>query len=226
MIESEGSTISMSTSIVLPTTLPYPPGNSPFHVKGSVYVGLRRRLDAELPGGLRRIVHRLGDPELEKFCLQAFLSNAWYDYFPLLLIARAATIAHMKDTADKRSFEQVIEDDAAKHAESDLGGVYKILLRFTSPESAMRRQSYVLRQYYDFGAIEVQKLEEGLSELYVRGWPTIGLPLLRAYNCAFTHRIVVLSGGRDPHSEWGEVEPDGTMAGVDLGKVFVRTTWK
>jgi hypothetical protein len=216
----------MESRIPLPATLPFPPGESPFHTKGSVWLGARRQAELDFAGGMDGLAATLGDPALAAFCKQRFLSNAWYDYLPILLVVRATALAHMRNQDDLRSLEQLLEGSAAQHAERDLGGVYKILLRFTSPEAAMRRLPQVTQQYYDFSASEVTVPEPGVAETLITGWPAIALPMLKIYNAAFMHRLIALSGGRNPAAEWRLPEPDGSKAGVSLIKIRVRTTWK
>ena len=211
--------------IVLPTRMPFAPGKSPFHVKGSVYQGVRRRTEMEYAGGLDALVKTLGDPELESFCKQKFLPSGWYDYLPLLLIARAATIALMHNSADKRAFDEVMRDSANQHAQADLGGIYKLLLRFTSPEVAMRRTPAVHKQYYDFGTCTVDISQKGRAETWIYGWPELALSFFPVYNRAFVDRLIILAGGENPRAEWDAPIPDGATAGVPLVKVRVMTTW-
>src|SRR5215831_20665518 len=107
--------------VSLPPTLPFPAGQGPFRIKGSVYAGVKARYAKQYPGGLDGLAQLIGDPDLETFCKQKFLSSGWYDYLPLLLIARAGTIALMNNSADRRSYDEVLRSDAQRHAEDDLG---------------------------------------------------------------------------------------------------------
>ena len=211
--------------ISLPIKIPFAPGKSPFRVKGSVYVGVRKRTEEDFEGGFDALVRGLGDPELTAFCQQKFLPSGWYDYLPLLLIARAVTVALMKNSADKRTFDEVMRASAVKHAQQDLGGIYKLLLRFTSPETAMLRLPSVHKQYYDFSYLTVNMLRPNVAETWVYGWPEIALSFFQVYNRAFLDRLIVLAGGQDPIAEWDVPEPDGETAGMKLVKVRARTSW-
>jgi len=211
--------------VSLPPTLPFPAGQGPFRIKGSVYAGVKARYAKQYPGGLDGLAQLIGDPDLETFCKQKFLSSGWYDYFPMLLLARARGLYEVKARGQKASYDDVVDSSASSHAEADLGGIYKILLKFMSPEAAMGRMPGVHRQYFDFGETTINRIEKGVSDLTISGWPDLAFPFYRSYATAFVHRLIVLSGGISPRAEWDPPIPDGERSGVRLVAARVRTTW-
>ena len=205
--------------MAFPTRLPVPAGTSPFHIKGSAYKGLRSRQVKPVPGGLERVLEVIDDPVAREFLGQHFMANQWYDYLPVLLLAGAAI------AVTGRPAEEYVTEGATLHAENDLRGVYTVLLFFTSPETAMRRMPIVHRQYFDFGSTEVRIVEKGVAETVISGWPAIAAPFFQLYTTEFVHRLLVLSGGKDPQARWAKPEPDGEKAGIPLFRLRVRTTW-
>jgi hypothetical protein len=207
--------------LVLPATLPMPAGKSPFHIKGSAYSGLRSRQAKLVPGGLEAVLKFIDDPVAREFMKQKFMPSAWYDYLPVLLLARASIAAAGREA----EAEEFLTESAILHAEGDLGGVYKLLLFFTAPEAAMRRMPLINKQYFDFGRTEVQIAEKGIADSIISGIPAIAAPFYQLYVGEFVHRLLVLSGGKDPRAKWAVPVPDGEKAGIPLVRLSVRTTW-
>jgi hypothetical protein len=205
--------------LVLPTKLPVPAGKSPFHIKGSAYSGLRTRQVKMVPGGLEAVLKLVEDAETRDFLRQKFMPTEWYDYLPVLVLAGAAVAASGREADD------IISEGAIKHAEQDLGGVYRILLFFTTPETAMRRMPVVHKQYFDFGDADVRIVGKGVAESFITGVPAIAAPFYELYVGEFVNRLLVLSGGKNPHAQWAEPEPDGEKAGIQTVEIRVRTTW-
>jgi len=47
--------------------IPFAPGESPFHVKGVVYLGLREYFAEQIPGGIEAVSKELHDEALRTF---------------------------------------------------------------------------------------------------------------------------------------------------------------
>src|SRR6185503_16213809 len=83
--------------------LPFPPGESPFHIKGEFYRQLCEWIsfhDARCQGGVTRVLEREG---LRAFAGQAFLSSAFYDILPLPRIVMAVAEARGRDVRELAS---------------------------------------------------------------------------------------------------------------------------
>ena len=210
--------------LLFPTKLPFAPGASPFHIKGSVYVSTLRRTAETAPDGLARAIAALDDPALQAFFRQKFLAGGWYDYLPILMFARITNVLVVGSTKEQ-ALEERLQWTAKLHAEQDVGGLYKFLLRFTSPEAAMQRMPGIYRQYYDFGRVETTILGEGVADSVVHGWPELAARFFQIYNREFNDRVLVLAGARDTKAVYAPFEPDGETAGVPLVRMRIRTTW-
>ncbi len=204
---------------LLPPKLPVPAGTSPFNIKGTAYSDLRFRTDKLVPAGFDRVVELIDDPTTREFFRQKFMPNKWYDYLPGIPFSRAVV------AATGRSPYETLKEHAAMHTERDLSGVYVVLLFFTSPETAMRRIPVIHKQYFDFGSTEVRIIDKGIAETHIHGWPAFAAPFNQIYSTEFVHRLVVLSGGKNPRAEWTEPEPDGEKNGIKTVRQHVRTTW-
>lgn len=206
--------------LVLPAELPFPAGKSPFRAKGSIYKGTKRSHIANVPGGTRAVAEAIEDPAVRAFYEQDFLANEWYDYLPVLPIGRAIV------KVQGGTPEEVLSEAAERHAERDLSGIYKVLLRFTSPEAAMKRMPRVTDQYFEFLRTEVEVPEPGVAISTIHGMPDIVGPFYRIYVGAFVHRLIELAGGRNPVAIWEQPAPAGFKAGIQLVRMRVRTMWK
>jgi hypothetical protein len=209
----------------LATELPLAPGTSPFRVKGSVYRRVLERLDHDVPGGAAATIELVpGTDEVRAFFRQHFLIGGWYDYLPLVLLAHADIAVNAPLMKPGLSEEAILGELARRHAEMDLKGIYKVLLRVTAPRTAIARMAYVHRQYFSFGSLDIQ-ISRGRADTEVGGWPAVAAPLFRIYNSAFAQRLLNLSGARRVIGEWQPPKPDGERSGVPLVRIRGSITW-
>src|SRR4051812_46421357 len=100
----------------------FPPGESPFRVKGVTYRNFVDYVEQELEGGLAKFLAELREPELRTFAAQPFLPSGWYDTLPIVSLCNAAALAKGQPA---RTFVQGLSRFAA---ERDTKGVYRFLL--------------------------------------------------------------------------------------------------
>src|SRR5215471_2976045 len=198
--------------------LPFPVGQSPFRAKGVTWIG-RQEYDARhVPGGGAAVVNALIDPEMRAFAQQPLLASSWYDVFPLFRLTQVAaklcSVPHVK----------YLRDRAAWQAARDVRGIYKLLLRLTSPEKLAQRLVQVSSQYANFYRLENCVVSEGRMELDVTGLPRMLLDWYRAFANSFTDRLMLHAGALDMKIVLGPIEPDGQKAGVPLVRYHVTRT--
>jgi hypothetical protein len=199
--------------VSFPAALPFRPGTSPFLIKGSYYRELQERLlDWD------RIVEAIDDTAVREFGLQRFLATEWYDYLPVIMIARGLGI-YFGCPAD-----QAISEQAAKNARRQLSGIYKFVLSFASPEVGMRRMSNVYRQLYNFGRCEISISGDSAVSTYHQ-WPLMMAWLYQLTTDAWVGTLLGIAGASRVKRTWSAPVPDGTRDGVDLVRLEVRTTW-
>ena len=199
--------------------LPFPPGESPFHVKGNAYRGHVEYTDKHVPGGMKAAIERIQDEKLRAFFAQPFLASSWYDIFPLVAIGFVcARLAG-------RSFPDFLRARARQQAELDVGGVYRFLLSLASPETVVTKLPAVVAQYFDFGTVEVRRLGPRLYTAISHGWPR---PLAAWYApIQETYALYALesNGAKNPRAKLYPFAPEATERGLEVGAFRVELSW-
>jgi hypothetical protein len=196
-----------------PPALPFPPGKSPFEVKGSYYKELQDRL-VDWDG----IMNSVDDAAVRDFGRQRFLASEWYDYMPVLFMARGLGV-YLGCPADEAITEQAI-----RNAKRQVSGIYKFVLSFTSPELGMRRMRSVYRQIYNFGRCDIT-ISGNTAVASYHQWPAMMAWLYQVTTDAWVGTLLKVSGATRITRDWAEPVPDGIRDGVELVKLEVRTTW-
>src|SRR5262249_52692647 len=110
-------------------------------------------------------------------------------------------------------------------ADRDLGGIYKLLLKFTSPKEAMLRMPKVHPQYFNFGRGEILASGDTFTQTCIHGIPQGAAPFSQPLPAPFAPRLIALAGGKQVEAIWHPNVPDGTQAGLSLVKMSARTVW-
>jgi hypothetical protein len=196
----------------------FPPGESPFHAKGTLWLGIREFVEARVAGGVAGVADRLDAPH-RTFFLDMFLASGWYDALPLVLVAKAIASAMRLDVAEYQ------RTSALWHAERDMKGAYAPVLQVDTPEAVCRRFANIYALCYDFGRAEVVKEEprcihacasgmpEPLAEWWMRASESYMEPVLRA------------AGAVRPRLIWDSPVADGERHGMPLVRITSRTCW-
>jgi hypothetical protein len=201
-----------------PSNFPFPPGESPFHAKGMLWMGIRAYFDANVPGGAEAVGNEL-PPPFRDFWMQTFLPPAWYDIMPILTIADAAATTMGVDRME------YVRRSAVWHAEQDMNGVYKALLALGSPVAVCKRFGSLQQQIYDFGKAQLVREETNRVDSLAQGLPE---PLSWWWKRASESYVVTVlraAGAKSPRFVWLANEPDGTRDGVRLVRIPSYTTW-
>lgn len=199
--------------VEFPARLPFPPGQSPFLIKGSYYKELQDRL-VDWEG----IMKAVGDDAVRAFGTQRFLASEWYDYLPVIFMARGLG-QYLEVPAD-----QAISDQAIKNARRQLSGIYKFVLSFASPAMGMRRMRNVYRQIYNFGRCEIEVTENNAVASY-HEWPAMMAWVYQVTTDAWVGTLLNIAGATNIKRIWAPPVPDGTRDGVSLVRLEVQTTW-
>lgn len=147
--------------------LPAPPGQSPFKAKGVLYTGARQFYDRRVPGGCQAVGEHIQDDDLRAFFEQLFVSAGTYDILPLEPIsaaaAKAAGVPH----------RQLVEENARWMAKRDIHGVFRLLLKVSSPKNVALRLPRAAMQYFKFGEAEGSLGQSGQVQAVFRGIPSM-----------------------------------------------------
>ncbi len=199
---------------------PFPIGESPFHVKGGVYLGTQKYFASQVKGGLDALWAQIEDPQLLAFIQQKFLPSSWYDVLPVYELIRAEARA-----VGGLTIARYLVERAKFQVEQDIGGVYRFLLKIVSAESVAMRLPRMLTQVLDFGAHEAERVGPDRVDAHVTGYPAM---LWDWYSTAFqvySERALTLAGARDAAVRVRPAEPDGERDGVELIKFSLECRW-
>ncbi len=199
--------------------LPFPPGKSPFHIKGVAVEGFMKFVAARVPGGADAVAARIDDPAIRDYYRQPFLDSIWYDLLPFLHVYPAAASLMGLST------EKFVGEHAAWQVGRDARGVYKLLLLLATPEAVARRMGAAFSRYFDFTTVEVLSVTTGEVVSAVRALPSLLLPWYRASVDAGARTILAMAGARNLEAEYSPPEADGARSGVPLVRFQVRRTW-
>lgn len=196
----------------------YAPGESPFHVRGSTYLGMRDYVKANIAGGMDAVASALPDGPHRGFVRQMFVAVGWYDALPIRPVTEI--IAKL----ERRPWEQSVRARAQDTAIRDLTLVHRVLLAASSPERIVEKLQRAALQYFDFGESEIVEAERGHSKVVLRGVPQpLGpwfLPMLDGY----AGTLIARAGGKDPKVT-GRLIPRGTKDKIGLVDVHVDMSW-
>lgn len=198
---------------------PFAPGDGPFRTKGNVYRALLESADRRVPGNHRAVLASLTDPKLVRFFSQPFLAGASYDVLPLVPFGVVgARLVNMP-------YPEFVRGGAAFAAERDMRGIYKFLLRFTSPTAMVQRMPKILLQYFNFGRVEGRFLSERVYEAVVSDIPQpVNLWLMNVAH-GFMPIVMKAAGARDVRLVVGPATVDGRRHGIDLLRATLTLEW-
>lgn len=197
--------------------LPYPAGESPFHIKGEFYRQQSESIahhDARSGGALRRILAREG---LAEFASQQFLSSAMYDVLPLPRIVMAIAEARGRDV------RELAGTMGRAAVEGQMRGVYSRFLTRLSTETFGQRFDQVIKHFYDFGPVTIEPEPSG-ARLVRSGMPLCIAEWWSLVTVPFVVIPLTASGARDVAVEW-RIEPRGLDRGVPMGDVRWEVRW-
>jgi hypothetical protein len=197
----------------------FAPGNSPFHVKGSVWHGIREYVDERVAGGLGAVSARL-DAAHQAFFAGTFTNSGWYDLLPVVRVSQAIARAMGLDIAE------YMRVSAMWHAERDMKGAFAPVLRSDAPEAVCRRYASIHALLYDFGRAEVVGEEPRRVHACAYGLPEpIAGWWMRASE-SYLDPVLRAAGAREPRLAWRPIEADGEQFGVPLVRVASTTSWE
>jgi hypothetical protein len=142
------------------------PGKSPFLVKGLVYNGAKDYYEGHVRGGLQAVFDQISSEPLRAFFEQRFLPSVKYDILPILPISHAAA------QAQGIPQEQLVVDNARYLADQHINGIYKVLLKLSSPKRVASMLPRASIQYFDFGTARGQLLDNQTLRAIQTGVPS------------------------------------------------------
>lgn len=203
-----------------PVELPFPAGESPFHMKGLGYQTTLRWVRGRLRKQGRPLRTAFHDPGLVEFFEQRFLASAWYDVFPILALAEAG--ARLSDT-DVPTF---VRDLTAEQARNDTRGVYRFLLTLVSPQALARRLPKLTEQYFDFGGVDEESTDEpGQVVVVRRQMPHALVDWYEVAAGAYVREVLGLAGATTAGSRLLATWDDSPLHGLPTTAMRFEFSW-
>lgn len=196
---------------------PVPVGESAFRIKGGGFIGHMSWVDAHYPGGRAAFLATL-TPSMRAYFEQVFLALSFYD---LLALAAAG---HACAKALGMPYREFIAMRSRHQAKIDVEGMYRILLKLSSPRLIAPRIPKVMAQYFDFGEVRIKK-----EEAYGIAFDLVGIPLiltewmLGVYE-GFSEVLIAAAGGTAP-IVYCDVVRQGNAHGFGLATMKVEIRW-
>jgi hypothetical protein len=159
-------------------------------------------------------------PELREFASQMFVPLAWYDLMPVLEISKAVA------ATAQVSHAEYIRREAAWLGEQNMRGVYKLLLKLSSPEAVCKRFASIYSQLYDFGGVQTVDVQENAVSACAFGIPESLADWWMRATDAYLGVVLTAAGAKNPKIIWKALEPDGMLCGVALVRIPSTTVWK
>jgi hypothetical protein len=172
-------------------TPPVEPGKSPFHIRGTAYLGHLAWIDEHFPGG-RKAFLALLSPPMRDFFSQTFLAISMFDFLPL------ASAGQVCARALKMKFTEFIEMRGRHQAQVDIGGVYRVLLKVTSARLIASKLPGIMGKYFDFGSVRPISEEVRCVRFEVTGIPQMLFDWFYACYTGYVEVVVGAAGGHIP----------------------------
>lgn len=192
---------------------------TPFKLKGNVYHGTIEFFEASCPGGYRQLVDSVGDPALAEFLRQIFVSSAWYEatLLPRLVEAEAKVLG----------LEPLVylERRSRWQAERDISGVYRMLLRLTSPELVAARLPRAMMQMVNFGKAAIAEAGPKRYRGQVTGFPEALKEWFGTAVRVYAETALSLAGASNPSFRVTSVTPEPSHLGHAMCTMHIEMSW-
>jgi hypothetical protein len=198
----------------------FPPGKSPFRVKGVVFRNFFGYMEESLEDGRARVLAAIGDEAMRNFASQPFLAGTFYDTLPTMALCETGAALL------RQPFAAFVRAYSAYAAEKDTKGIYRMLLRLVSPQTIMERTPAAAKQYFDFVEASVEKLGPKSYRSVARGIPEIVAPFYMLVTESFLMHAIELAGAKRPLHRWLGQVSDGNREGVPLAKLQREISWQ
>jgi hypothetical protein len=198
-------------------TPPVPPGEGPFHTKATGYLGHMKWVDESYPGGRDAFMAQISPP-LRDWFTQQFFAMSFIDLMPLVCVG------HTCARSFRMGFYDFIVYRSKLQAEADLKGMYRALLKLSSPRLLAARVPTILAQYFDFGAMRLLEVEPYRATWELGSIPVVLGAWMAAANEGFSLALVKAAGGVAPHCEVSH-EPAASLNGYAACRLRVVMQW-
>lgn len=192
------------------------PGNSPFQVRGSLYLAVRDYVEGHVSGGMNAVVTAFPEGAHRDFAGQGFAAEEWYDALPLRPITEIAARLEGID------WEQAVQAHATHRAQSQLGMLGRMRVR--SPERAIEQFEREMLEGFNFGNTEVVETNQARVRVLFHEVPQPLGSWFMANARGFGLVLLEKAGGKQVAVS-GRLIPKGRKANIGLVDVRVDLDW-
>jgi hypothetical protein len=196
-----------------------PPGEGPFRVRGIVYAAVLRYVERRLPGGNMALREALHDDAIARFLDQIFVAATAYDISPLV---RVCVVAADLERVPAAIFTR---DRARESAKLDVPGIYRVLLKLTSPEAMAERLPRAFNRYFEPCRADATLVRRGGLESRLRDIPECMAGWYAAATDGFVSRALEMAGAKQPRFRWEREEAAGELEGMATVTLPFRVRW-
>ncbi len=164
-----------------------PLAESPYRVRGSLYLGTRSYFEANVPGGFAALLEALRPP-LRAFMMQDFAAREFYE------VMVAPELIDVEARVCGLSILRYLDRRTHWQAQRDLSGLATLVLRLSPPSFFMARLAAVMTDTFNFGAPEVHTVGHRHLRVEVRGVPQRLCAWLEHSLCVYGQAAVLASG--------------------------------
>jgi hypothetical protein len=196
---------------------PVPPGESPFHIRGTGYLGHLAWVDQQFPGG-RTAFLALLSPPMRTFFSQTFLAISMHDFLPL------ASAGQVCARALGMPFVEFVEMRARHQAQVDVAGVYRVLLKLTSARMIAAKLPGIMTKYFDFGETRALSDDPLCVKFEVTKVPEMLVDWFLGCYTGYVEVVVGAAGGQLPTLDF-HPSPTSELHGFAACKVVGTVRW-
>jgi hypothetical protein len=196
---------------------PVQPGEGPFHIKATGYLGHMRWVEASYPGGSQAYLEELS-PGVRAFFQQQFFAMSFIDIFPIVCAGGTCARAFRMTPYDFVAFR------SRNQAEQDLNGVYRAFLRLGNPRLLAVRVPSIFGQYFDFAQPKLLDSDSYHARFEFAGVPWLLADWVQAAYEGFSSVVLKAAGATAPNIE-AERVPAGTTKGYPSCRLVITNQW-
>lgn len=193
--------------------------DSPFRTKGVLYIGTQTFFAAQSPRGIELVAEQLPPGRLQDFIRQKFLAGGQYE------VLVVPTLIEAEARATGQTLDRYLLHRTRWQAERDIHGVYKLLLKLTSPETVITRLPKLITQMFNFGSSTVTMTGPKRADLTISGIPAMLVPWLMIGFKVYGETAVQLAGGKSV--TWTPLPPtvEAPNEGFSMRAMRGTLTW-
>jgi hypothetical protein len=198
---------------------PKPAGQNPYRIKGTAYVGHLSYVKEIVRGGVPAMLEAMVDPTLVAFFQQQFLAASYYDIYPL--VAAGYACARVVGS----TFDSFIRVRSRYQANRDVQGIYKMLIKVTSPEALATRLPRLVGQYFDFGRAEAHRVAPRHIVSVQTGTPHSMARWFQLVHETYILQLMPMAGAKNVLFRPVPPRSDSTKDGVELCEIRGDVFW-